>query len=166
MILESIIKHIIRLGTVTAIYDEEGAVQVTFFDRDDEAQTLSVFSFGYEYDMPSLKDTVLCFFLPFCKDGFVLGKFWSFHKPPSSITRDIWYKKLRSKGAISFDDTTETLTINAKHIKLITDDVDNSGSLNCAKTISSDTDVTSNSISLISHLHGNGNQGQNTTGPK
>ncbi len=166
MLIESVIKHIIRLGTVTAIYDEEGAVQVTFFDRDDEAQKLSVFSFGYEYDMPNLKDTVLCIFIPFCKDGFVLGKFWSFHDVPSTVTRNVWYKKLRSKGLISFDDTTEILTINVKHIKIIADDVENSGSLTCSKSIHSDADVTADTISLKSHIHGNGNNGADTTAPK
>ncbi len=184
MNIESIVKHLFRLGEVTAIYDDKGYVQVTFFDRDEEARDLPMFSFINEYDMPNLKDTVLCFFLPFFKDGLCLGRFWSdSHTPPTDIKRTVWYKKLRSKGDVSFDDETETLTLNVKNIVLNYDSITYNGTSNTINaaitqtgnytqtgdftssgTITGNTDVIAKGKSGYSHTHTD-SQGGTTTAP-
>jgi len=159
MALDSIVKRIIRLGTVTAIYDETGYVQVTFFDRDDEPRDVPMFSFISEYNMPDRNDTVLCVFLPFCKDGFCFGKWFSKSNTPPANHRDIWFKKLRKKADVSFDDRTETLTINAKYIifngELLTvnANIQTAGTIHGVGTITSDVDCISNGVSGHDHTH-------------
>ena len=172
MNINGIIEHIVRLGTVTAVYDETGHVQVTFFDRDEEPRDLPFFSWFYEYNMPDLNDTVLCVFLPFQKEGFAIGKWWSDSlTPPTGIKRTVWYKKLRKKANISFDDETETLTINAKNIVLNgtlltvnadviqkgdfsqTGNISTSGKIIATDKITSEVDVISGTISGKGHTH-------------
>lgn len=176
MALDSIVKRIIRLGTVTAIYDETGYIQVTFFDRDDEPRDVPMFSFISEYNMPDINDTVLCFFIPFSHEGFCIGKWFSKTNIPPVNHRDIWFKKLRKKADISFDDRTETLTLNAKYIvlngELLTvnsniaqvGNFQTSGTIIGIGSITSSTDVVANGISGFSHTH-TGNLGANTSTP-
>lgn len=160
MSIDSALKHIIRLGKITTIYDEKGSVQVTFSDREEEARDLPMFSFISEYNMPDLNDTVLCLFLPFTPYGFCLGKWFSETNIPPVNNRNIWFKGLRKKGSISFDDTTETLTINVKKIVINADEIIQNGK------ITATGDIKAGTISLKLHPHGNGNNGADTTAPK
>ena len=156
----NMLKSLIRLGTVTAIYDERGYLQVTFFDKDETPRDVPMFSFVQEYNMPEMKDTVLCIFLPGSPEGFCLGKWFSVDNKPPVNKRTVWFKGLRKNGSMSFDDETETLTIKAKHIVFQAEDITTPAS------ITADKDIKSGSISLTLHIHGNGNQGQDTTQPK
>lgn len=160
MNIQAALKQIIRLGKVTAIFDETGYVQVTFFDREEEPREIPMFSFISEYNMPEMGDTVLCLFLPFTPSGFCLGKWFSETNKPPANNRNIWFKSLRKKGAISFDDRTETLTINVKKIVINSEEILQNGK------ITSTGDIKAGAISLTLHIHGNGNNGADTTAPK
>lgn len=159
MNIQSALKQIIRLGKITAIYDETGYVQVTFFDREEEPRDIPMFSFIGEYNMPDLNDTVLCLFLPSTPTGFCLGKWFSESCLPPVKNRNIWFKGLRKKGSISFDDTTETLYLNAKHVVINADEITQNGKIIATK------DIIADGVSLTLHLHGNGNNGGSTTKP-
>lgn len=119
MNFEGLLKHIFRLGEVTAIYDDTGHIQVTFYDRDDEPRDVPMFSWFHEYNMPDIKDTVLCVFLPFDHEGFCLGKWFSeTEKPKSGIKRSTWFKKFRHNADAEYNELTETFTLNSKNLVL------------------------------------------------
>ena len=171
----SALKHIVRVGTVTAIYDETGYLQVTFFDRDEEPRDVPMFSFIQEYNMPDIDDNVLCIFIPFAPEGFCLGK-WFSHKNvpfPNGNKRNIWYKQLRKKANVYFDDETETLTLNAKNIVINYENITYNGTTNnvnadvihvgnttqtgdttSSGTITAEVDVIANGTSGHTHTHG------------
>ena len=132
----SALKHIVRVGTVTAIYDETGYLQVTFFDRDEEPRDVPMFSFIQEYNMPDIGDNVLCIFIPFAPEGFCLGKWFSHENVPfpNGNKRNIWYKQLRKKANVYFDDETETLTLNAKNIVINYENITYNGTKNNVNT--------------------------------
>ncbi|WII39199.1 hypothetical protein [Paenibacillus thiaminolyticus] len=65
----------IKIGTVTAVFPEAGAVRVSFFDEDDavSAQLPVIMPAGVTI-MPKVKDTIVCVFLSAARNhGFCLG---------------------------------------------------------------------------------------------
>ena len=166
MNIDNVLRHIIRIGTVTAIDDASGYVQVNFDDRDDAPRDIPMFSLIKEYNMPDIDDPVWCLFIPFAPDGICLGRWFDneANKPPVN-NRNIWHKALRKKGSMSFDDDSETLTINAKNIVFNTGKANFSGEVTIAQNLTVKgelngfgkatfaIDVIANGISSTTHTH-------------
>ena len=111
-------KNLIRVGTITAIFDEKGTVQINFDDKDDVVVEYPLLSL--EYNMPKLKDTVWCLCLGNgVESGLCLGKAYDAEtNPPPVNDKEIYHKPLidNEKAYFEYNNKTETLTLKAKHI--------------------------------------------------
>lgn len=143
-------QDIIRIGTVTAIYDEKGTVLIHFEDKNDLTLELPLLS--WEYNMPKLQDTVWCIFLSNgIETGLCLGKAYSVNNMPLVLNRDVFHKPLvdNSKSFIEYDAKTETFTIKAKNIIFDCDFAISTGELSDkTRMISADRLIFNN------HIHG------------
>jgi phage baseplate assembly protein V len=134
-VLIGILKNLIRIGTVSSVNEENGTVRVLFEDKDnmvsDELPLLS-----YEYDMPDIKDQVLCIFLPNgIEKGFCLGSFYSSVNQPSIRNKNVYYKKFDDGTSIQYNKSTKELTINSEHPININGAVKVNGNINATGTV-------------------------------
>ncbi len=111
---------IVRIGKVTGLYPDEGKIQVYYEDTNTTAEKLPLVTFGKEYKMPEMNETVLCLHSDIDgSTGFVLGTFYNADVlPPQNGAK---YKKeiVKDKARIEFYDNK--LQIYAPEVKIITD---------------------------------------------
>lgn len=86
---------LVRIGTVTDIYPEEGKVRVLYSDLEDTSTKLP--TMANEYNMPAVGATVLVLYTENDSNGFVLGEFWNKVKKPSENDAAV-YKKEFGEG--------------------------------------------------------------------
>lgn len=86
---------LVRIGTVTDIYPEEGKVRVLYSDLEDTSTKLP--TMANEYNMPAVGATVLVLYTENDSNGFVLGEFWNKVKRPSENDAAV-YKKEFGEG--------------------------------------------------------------------
>lgn len=132
---EGIIRNIVRFGVVSSINEKNGTVRVLFEDKDnmisDELPLLS-----FEYNMPSIKDQVLCIFLPNgLQQGFCLGSFYSEINLPLVEDKNIYYKKFDDSVSIQYNKDTKQLTINSTNKIIINSNVQVNGNINATGTV-------------------------------
>jgi len=123
-------KDLVKVGTVTAIFDEKGTVQINFEDKDDCTVEYPLLS--TEYNMPKILDPVWCICMGNgVESGLCLGKAYSRNNPPPVIDKNIYHKPLFNdeKAFFEYNDNTETLTFKAKHIIYDCDDAKSTGEL-------------------------------------
>lgn len=111
--MDSVLKNLIRIGIVSSINEKNGTVRVVFDDKDnmvsDELPMLSC-----EYNMPKVKEQVLCLFLANgLQVGFCLGSFYSLVNMPPVQNKDIYYKRFDDGTWIQYNKETKELNINA-----------------------------------------------------
>lgn len=112
------LKNLIRVGKVTAIFDDAGSVQVTFEDKDDCTVVYPLLS--TEYNMPKMNDPVWCICMGNgLESGLCLGRAYDKKtNPPPVNDKNIYHKPLidNEKAYFEYNNATETLTLKAKHI--------------------------------------------------
>ncbi|WP_297429324.1 phage baseplate assembly protein V [Clostridium sp.] len=133
---EGTIRNLIRVGIVSSINETNGTVRVIFDDKDDmvsdELQLLNS-----EYNIPEVKEQVLCLFLPNgLQQGFCLGGFYSFINPPPIQNKNLYYKKFDDGTSIQYDKSTKQLTINSVNKVIINGNVQINGNLSASGTVS------------------------------
>jgi phage baseplate assembly protein gpV len=135
------IRNIIRIGKVSSINHTAGRVRVVFSDKDSIVSSeLPLLSF--EYNMPSVGDSVLCIFLlNGISKGFCLGKYYSDQNNPGESGENIYFKDLLGEGFIRYDKTSKTLTLNAQSIAF-EGNVSVLGNLNVAGNLNVDGNIT------------------------
>lgn len=112
-------RDLIKVGIVSSIFPERGTVKVIFVDKENRiSQELPMMSF--EYDMPKVKDQVLCVFLPNGLDaGFCLGSFYSKPDPVPINDADVHWKVLGEDSY--FNINKKTGNANLKLSSLVID---------------------------------------------
>ena len=95
---------IVRFGTVTNIYPEEGKVRVLYEDRDETSVKLPLFA--HEYKMPEVGKTVVTLHMMDGRrsSGFVLGEFWSDIKKPEQFGEKLFRKDIGEDSYIQWND--------------------------------------------------------------
>ena len=112
-----ILKNIIRIGDISAVHEKDGTVEVVFSDKSDIV-TDPLPYLAFEYNMPQVKDRVLCVFLGNgIASGFCLGKFFSPKSPPPVQDKNIYYKDYFGEAFLKYDKNSKTLTISAENIE-------------------------------------------------
>lgn len=125
----NILKNIIRVGIVSSVNQENGTVQVIFQDKD-EMISNDLPLLNREYDMPQIKEPVLCIFLPNdIQQGFCLLGFYSTINQPPIKNKDIYYKKFGDGTNIQYDKKAKILTINATNEIIINGDININGKI-------------------------------------
>jgi phage baseplate assembly protein V len=113
-----ILKNMIRIGNVSTIDYNRGAVKVTFPDKDDIVSDFLPY-LSFEYNMPKVGDTVLCVFLPNgISKGFCLGQPYSLKNMPKQPGPQYYYKNIYDEAFYQYDKNSKTLTIDADNIVL------------------------------------------------
>lgn len=117
-IIINALKNIIRVGRVSSINYQKGTVRVIFPDKDnivtDEIPYLS-----FEYNMPQVKDAVLCIFLGTgIAKGFCLGRFYNQNNLPVQPGEKYYYKNLHGEANIEYNKETKTYKTHAENIKM------------------------------------------------
>lgn len=87
---------LIRVGCVSKINYEEGAIEVTYPDRDDAVtDPFPVLSFNDEYKMPEIGQDVLVLHLSNGSAlGIVLGPYWNKDNKPAVSGKDVYRKEM------------------------------------------------------------------------
>jgi len=113
-----VLKNMIRIGKVSSINYDRGAVKVTFPDKDDIVSDFLPY-LSFEYNMPEVGDTVLCVFLPNgISKGFCLGQPYSLKNMPVQPGPQYYYKNIYDEAFYQYDKNSKTLTIDADNIVL------------------------------------------------
>lgn len=154
-------KNLIKIGTITGIYEQKGYVQVTFEDCDDMPVDMPLLSF--EYNMPHLNDVVWCIFQGNSRtSGLCLGRAYSSNNTPMETDKRIYKKPLCrniDEAFYEYNTTTKTLRLKAENIIFDCDKAQSTGELGDKKHFIS-TDRT------IYNQHSNGNNGANPPIPQ
>lgn len=88
---------IVRIGKVTNIHAKQGKVTVTYTDLGKTSRPLPCMTFGGEYKLPKIGDTVLTLHLQNgSSKGFVLGTFWSDVNKPKETGEQVYYRELEN----------------------------------------------------------------------
>ncbi len=116
-----LLKNIIRVGEVSSVNYEKARVKVLFKDKGNIVSA-ELPCLAHEYNLPKVKDTVLCVFLPNgMARGFCLGTYFSDKNLPRESGEHI-YRKDFAKEAVSefikYDRDSKTLTINFKNVRI------------------------------------------------
>lgn len=112
------LKDLVAVGTVTAIFDEKGTVQITFEDKDECVVEYPLLS--WEYNMPKVQDPVWCLRLgngP--ESGLCLGKAYDLKRNPPPVTnKNIYHKPLvdDENAFMEYNDDTKTMILKAENI--------------------------------------------------
>jgi phage baseplate assembly protein V len=152
------LKNLIRIGTVSSINYRQGKLRVCFEDQDgivtDELPLLS-----FEYEMPKIGEPVLCLFLGNgISNGFCLGRYY-YDKDlpvPSGYGENIYYKQFLRDAFLSYDRSSETLTIHAGNI-ILDGEVSITGNLKVAQNLDVSGNISTNgSISAAGSINAAG----------
>lgn len=128
-ILIGTFKNLIRIGTVSSVNSENGTVRVIFEDKDNVVSgELPLLS--NEYNIPDVKDQVLCIFLPNgISSGFCIGSYYSSVNQPPAKDANIYYKKFSDGTSVQYNKVTKELTINSEKQITINGDVKVTGTV-------------------------------------
>lgn len=129
------IRNLIRIGIVSSVNEINGTVRVIFDDKDDMVSS-ELPLLNYEYNIPEIKEQVLCLFLPNgLSQGFCLGGFYSLINPPPIQSKDVYYKKFSDGTSIQYNKSTKQLTINSNNPIIINGNVQVNGGLSATGTV-------------------------------
>lgn len=116
--LESMVRQILRPGTVTSVLEDQARVRVKLPDCDGmESKALPVLfpktHKNKSYDLPDVGEQVLCLFLPTgLEQGFVLGASYSEADPVPVQDRNKTHYAWPDGTKMEYDRADHTLTIN------------------------------------------------------
>jgi phage baseplate assembly protein V len=176
-----LVKNLIRVGRVSAVFPEHCTARVVFEDRANlisyELPTLGRGSLSTkDYWLPDVDEQVVCLFLPNGNaQGFIIGSPFSKVDPPPVNDPDKRHIAFSDGTFIEYDRSTHTLFLDAKGpINIVTSNqvtisaeagVNVVGDLTVSGSISADGDVTAGGISLRSHVHSGVQSGPSNTDP-
>lgn len=131
----AVLINMIRIGRVNSVNETNGTVRVLFDDKDNVVSyELPLLSF--EYNMPKVKEQVLCIFLPNgIQQGFCLGPFFSSVNPPPVQDKDIYRKMFDANTWIEYNEETKELNIQAPGGINILGSISVRGNINATGTI-------------------------------
>lgn len=107
--MEEVIRELVRVGIVTAVYPERGTVRVTMSDVDDlqtyELQVVVPKTHkDKEFWMPDVGEQVVCLFSgQGLERGWVLGAVYSQADTVPEASRDKWIKRFEDGTIIEYD---------------------------------------------------------------
>lgn len=103
----------IRIGYISSVSTETGAVRVTYEDRDCAVTAeIPIFNHSGEYFMPQVNDRVLVLHISNDSSmGVVLGTFWNQVDVPLITGSDVFFKPLSKDGACNFKQENGTVTL-------------------------------------------------------
>lgn len=106
----------IRRGTVTGINYKEGTVNIVQEDQDDVVSfELPLLSF--EFNPPAVGDMVLAVYLSNdSSQGFIIGTPFNHNNLPKRGEKNVIRKEYDIDAYVEYDKQTKTLTIQAEHI--------------------------------------------------
>lgn len=153
------IKNLFRIGTVSAIDEDNELVRVAFDDLDDTVSAwLQVAVQGaYKDDdhwLPDIDEQVCCLFMPTGHaEGYVLFSVRDKNHPPKAGKVGRRYVRFADGSYVEHDRTTSTMTIVC------------TGPVNiiAAGNVNVTGDVVADGISLKNHIHGGVESGGSTT---
>lgn len=126
---EGILRNLIRIGTVSSINAVNGTVRVLFEDKDNMV-SCELPMLSNEYNMPSVKDQVLCLFLANgIENGFCIGRYYSEINKPPVQSENIYCKRFDDGTLIQYDKSLKELTINSKNPLTINGDFKVNGNI-------------------------------------
>jgi phage baseplate assembly protein V len=143
------IKNLFRVGSVTAIDEENQLVRVTFDDLDDTVSPwLQVSTLGAHADdcywMPDIDEQVFCVFMPTGNaEGYVLFSVRGANNTPKAGKVGRRYIKFADGSSVEHDRETSTITVVC------------SGPINiiAVGNVNVTGDVIADGISLKNHIH-------------
>lgn len=107
---------IVRVGDVIKVFPSEGKVQVSFADTSSSSLPLPLMTFGNEYSMPKVGDTVITLHMENGSSrGVCLGTYYGGGTEPAASSG---YRKDFEPGKSFIKSNNGELTIDAKQIKL------------------------------------------------
>jgi phage baseplate assembly protein V len=176
-----LVKNLIRVGRVSAVYPERCTARVVFDDRENlvsfELPTLGRGSlYNKDYWLPDVDEQVVCLFLPNGNaQGFIIGSPFSKADTPPVVDPNKRHMAFSDGTVIEYDRETHTLFVDAKGpINIMTTNqvnisaaagVNVAGNLTVSGSISAGDDVTAGSVSLRSHVHSGVQSGLSNTEP-
>lgn len=107
--MEEVIRELVRVGIITAVYPEKGTVRVTISDVDDlhsyELQVVVPKTHkDKEYWMPDIGEQVVCLFSgQGLERGWVLGAVYSQVDTVPEANQDKWIKRFEDGTTIEYD---------------------------------------------------------------
>jgi len=170
--MDNQIKNLFRVGTVSAIDEENQLVRVAFDDLDDTVSAwLPILPRGAyqddEYWLPDPDEQVLCLFMPTGNaEGYVLGSVRGTTNAPKAGAQGRRYIKFSDGTTVQYDRSSSTLTVDCVGTVNITaaSGVAIIGDVTVSGSVVAGGDVTAGSISLQSHVHGGVESGGSSTG--
>lgn len=143
-------KNLIRIGRVSAVDAESGAVMVTYHDRDDSV-TEALPLLSEVYRMPKPGDLVLVLHLGTGTEaGVVLGKYWNEENKPPESGEDLFRVDFDSVAFLRCQGGTVTLMADGVTVN---GDLILNGSLTVSGSITAGGDVVAGGVSLLNHTH-------------
>ena len=126
--------------------------------------------------MPDIGEDVLCVFLPNgTVEGFIIGSFYAGEIKPPEKTGDKRTVVFSDGARFSYDRKTHQfdveieqtkITATAAGVKISAPAITFDGNVRVNGTLTATGDVVGGNVSLRSHVHGNGNEGANTSPPR
>ena len=179
------IKHqlsrLIRIGEVSSVDFVKGTARVVFDDYDGMVSgDLPVLQFNtignQDYHMPDIGEDVLCLFLPNgTVEGFIIGSFYAGEIIPPETTGEKRTVVFLDGTRFSYDRTTRQfdieidqtkITATAEGVTVTAPTITFNGDVVVNGTLTATADVVGGGVSLNSHIHGNGNNGADTSEPR
>ncbi|WP_094607727.1 hypothetical protein SPSIL_009110 [Sporomusa silvacetica DSM 10669] len=160
--MDSQIKNLFRVGTVSAIDDANQLVRVAFDDLDDTVSPwMQVAARGAykddDYWIPDPDEQVMCMFMPTGNaEGYVLFSVRGTANAPKAGAQGKRYIRFGDGAVVEYDRSSSTMTINVPGpVNIVA-----SGNVNVTG------DVIAGGISLKTHVHGGVTSGgSNTSAP-
>lgn len=116
---ERVLRGMIRTGTVSAVYPENGTARVVFDDKDDttspELHIVHRFSgMNKDYWVPDIGDQVVCIFAnndTNFSTGWILGSYFTDKHPPQVASPDIMRLDFADGSFMEYNRGNSSLTI-------------------------------------------------------
>ncbi|MDT8901825.1 phage baseplate assembly protein V [Anaeroselena agilis] len=160
--MDSEVKNLFRVGTVSAIDEVNQLVRVAFDDLDDTVSAwLQVAAWGAYIDdnfwLPDPDEQVMCMFMPTGRsEGYVLFSVRGAVNAPKAGAQGRRYIRFADGAVVEHDRASSTMTITTAGVVNVT-----AGTVNISGAAG---DVVVNGISLVNHVHGGVAPGGSTTG--
>lgn len=112
----------IRIGKISSVNYQTGMAKVVYEDREGKVtKELPCLSMNNEVFLPNPGEKVVVAYLSNGQTAAViLGTVFN-QENPACGSKGIYKKKIRDNVVVQYDDSSQTLTIQAPHVKIVTE---------------------------------------------